>query len=203
MPSPIIRSYLLKDVVDSTQNAIYILNASGWASPADVPIHMYKSLCTIWTGASGDTVNFSKRVVANSGQGKEANECISLSAFICESANAGGQEGDFLRGDTAGGEDAILKITFKTKPTPQTTRFNSIQDAELRVRMLLDVNLRQKSGRPPSIPIDNTDDKSIDNSYELFMLTWLGYETEPSSIQLVAYYALSYVRDFGVGLIPA
>ena len=40
MPAPIIRNYLLRDTVDSTAEAIYLLNASGWASPADVPVYL-------------------------------------------------------------------------------------------------------------------------------------------------------------------
>ena len=202
MPSSIIRSYILKDVVDSTPATIYVLNASGWPSVSDVPTYMYQSLCTIWTGASGDIADFRRGVVANSGQGKLSFDCIELSAYICESSNADGQEGEFIRDDAPGAEDAILRITFKTKTNPAPARFDAIQNAELRVRMLLDANLRQKSGKPPSIPIDNTDDKSIDPSYGLFMLSWLGFETEPSSSQLVSYYAISYIRDFGAGIIP-
>ena len=207
MPAPIIRNYLLRDTVDSTAEAIYLLNASGWASPADVPVYLYTSLCTLWTGASSGSsriANYTKALVAQSGEGKKPpNNCITISPLICESTIAGASEGgDMIMDDAIGGEDAQVAIIFQVSQAPPTAIQDRAQNAELRTRLLLDCNLRPLSGGSISIPIDNTDELSIDASAELFLLSWQGYGTDPSAQAIISTYSCSYVRDFGRAIIP-
>lgn len=203
MPGPIIKSYLLRDTVDSTAEAIYLLNASGWASPADVPIYLYTSLCTLWTGSSGNVAALDKAIVSQSGQGtQKSRNVISISPLICESVDAGNPEGKLISDDAQGAENALIRILFQTQQAPPESKFSLAQNAELRVRLLLDCNLRSLSGGGTSIPIDNTHDKSIDSSYETFILNWLGYETDPSAVEVLTNYACSYVRCFGKAIIP-
>lgn len=206
MPSPIIRSYLLQDTVDHTAQQIFNLNPGGWTDVSKVPIHLYTSLCTLWTGASGGVnriANYNKSIVARSGQGLDtANNSIIIQSYICESSNATGEEGDLVQDDAIGAENALVRIMFKTQASPPPAIAQRTKDSELRVRLLLDCNLRRLGSKPNSIPIDNTDDRSIDDSYTLFLLNWLGDSNDQNSIEMVANYACSYVRCFGNTIIP-
>lgn len=202
MPGSIIRNYLLLDTLDTTASAINTLNGNGWGSASSVPYYMYTSLCTIWTGASGSVDAFEKAIVATSSEGKMPNQnAITISPYICESADySSNNEGPALS-DGVGAENAIVKILFKTTATP-TRNFDRAQNAELRVRLLLDAKLRAESGKSSSIPIDNSNDLSIDETYNTFLCSWLGYEVEPAASQMVSIYAVTYYRSFGAAIIP-
>lgn len=207
MPAPVIRAYLLRDVVDSTPEAVMTLNASSWPSLESIPPYMYTSLCTLWTGSSGNITQFNKSIVAESGQGKDRSESqISITAWLCESAYSQDeyQEGSFMHSDYLGAENALIRIGLKTKLSPTAPIWDKIEMAEARIRLLLDGKLRGQSGFPPNIPIAASADHSIDSSDpQVFLCQWLGGETEPDSSQWVVNYAVSYVRDFGKAVIPS
>lgn len=206
MPAPVIRAYLLRDVVDSTPEAVMTLNASSWPSLDDIPPYMYTSLCTLWTGSSGNIADYEVSIVANSGQGADpsSNE-ISISAWLCESAYVQDQyqEGSFMHSDFLGAENALVRIGLKTEVSPTEEVWDRIKMAEARIRLLLDGKLRGQSGFPPNIPITASADHSIDaTDPQVFLCQWLGGETEPNSSQWVINYAVSYVRDFGKAILP-
>lgn len=207
MPAPVIRAYLLRDVVDSTPEAVMTLNASSWPSLDDIPPYMYTSLCTLWTGSSGNIADYEVAIVANSGQGADpASNEISISAWLCESAyiQDQSQEGSFMHSDYLGAENALVRIGLKTEVSPTEEIWDRIEMAEARIRLLLDGKLRGQSGFPPNIPIVASADHSIDSTDpQVFLCQWLGGETEPSSSQWVINYAVSYVRDFGKAIIPS
>lgn len=189
------------DTIDSTASAINALNGNAYGSPSKVPLYMYTSLCTIWTGASGNVAALDKAIVVSSGEGKDpATNAITIAPYICESDSNENEGG--LENDDTGAEAALVKIFLKTSPTPTSSVFNRIQNAELRIRLLLDTIIRSKYGYSSSIPINNTGDLSIDDTADLFMCQWLGYETEPSASQLAVNYALSYYRSFGKAILP-
>jgi len=200
MPAPIIRSYLLRDVVDSTPQAIMALNPLVYTSSSEVPRHMYLSLCTLWTGVSGNVSAFNDQVVATSGTASnEAENTISISAFLRESVD---DPDGVMADDLIGAENAIVKILFQTSKSLTPDEYSRTQDAELRVRLLLDANLRGKCNKPMHVPINNTDDLSIDKSYETFLCTWQQYLEDQNAIELVSIFTISYVRSFGKAIIP-
>ena len=93
MASVTIKNYLMRDTVDSTALAVFNANPGGWASSAQVPAYLYTSLCTLWTGASGNIAAFNKALVVNNGQGlKPSKNCIIIDSIGCESADASGAE---------------------------------------------------------------------------------------------------------------
>lgn len=189
------------DTIDSTASAINALNNNAYGSNSKVPFYMYTSLCTIWTGASGNVAALDKSIIVSSGEGKDtATNAITIAPYICESDSQENEGG--LQSDDVGAEAALVRLFLKTKPTPIPSEFNRIQNAELRIRLLLDTLIRSRYGYSSSIPINNTGDLSIDDTYDLFMCQWLGYETEPSASQLVVNYAISYYRSFGKAILP-
>lgn len=197
----VIREYLLLDVVDRTASSVMVLNPGMWASEAEVPVYLYKSLCTLWTGASGDVVNYDRMIVAKSGEGKNLSEnCIWISPYICDNSESS-DEIPWLS-DVQGGESAriFIGLSYKkgTKVTPELE--DRTQNSELRIRLLLDQNLRSTCQKPQDLPI--APGGSINSSYGLFRMSWKGYDSDPSAIEIVAEYHAAYVREFARAVIP-
>lgn len=195
MPSTVIRNYLLRDVVDTTAAAIFALNPGRWDSEADIPVYMYTSLCTLWTGSSGDVVNYERLISAQSGRGDVTPNTITIAPIICESVdNYEGPE----RLDALGGETAKIFITFQQSRAVPEADWEKIQNSELRVRLLLDANLRGQSRKPQSVPV--VGDKSIDEGD--FLCIWSAYANDPDESFLSAEYNISYIRTFARAVIP-
>jgi hypothetical protein len=192
----VIRDYLLQDVVDTTPAVIRSLNPGVWASDDDVPVYMYTSLCTLWTGVSGDVVSFGLLISANSGRGDVTTSTISISPLIQESMEAteGPEHIDYI-----GGENTKIFITFLLPRSVPEGKWGKIQNAELRIRLLLDANIRGACRKPVSIPISG--DTSIDPEGG-FLLTWQAFANDPNESYLVAEYQASYIRAFGRAVIP-
>lgn len=193
-PSPVIRAYLLQDTVDSTASAIRALNPGAWYTDGDVPRYMYTSLCTLWTGSSGNTALFDKLVVANSGAGKVRTKTIAINPIISESEDSQG----LAQMDALGAENAKVLIAFQLPKAPTDKEFGMIDDCEARVRMLIDANLRPRSGRSQSLPIP--DDAGLEQS--IFLCSWCAFANDPNEADLVSEYTITYIRSFGRSIIP-
>lgn len=208
MSAPIIKAYLVKDIVDSDPQAVFLANqntAYAWASSSDVPAYMYQSLSTIWTGAPGASATLEDQIVAVSGDGLMGNaNYITISFFLYESANAGNDE---VEADIPGAENALARILIQ--PGDQFPIDSSrAQNAELRIRHLLDCNLRSLGKKPngkragESLPVTQSADLSIRDD-EIYICRWLRYESDPSTQEIVADYVVTYTRAVGITTIPA
>lgn len=208
MSAPVIKAYLVKDIVDSDPQAIFLANqntAYAWSSSADVPAYMYQSLSTIWTGAPGASSTLEDQIVAVSGEGlMGSNNYITISCFLYESADA---ESDDVRADIPGAENALTRIVIQPGDI-YPLNSSRAQDAELRIRHLLDCNLRALGKLPNgrraggSLPVTQSADLSIRDN-EIYICRWLRYESDPSTQEIVADYIITYTRAVGITTIPA
>ena len=195
MPASVIREYLLTDVVDTTPAAIRALNPGVWDTDGDVPVYMYTSLCTLWTGSSGDVVNYDRLVSAQSGRGTVTADSITISPIICESVDS--SEGPEYM-DELGAENARIFITYQQNRLVPDADWGRIESAELRTRLLLDANLRGQSRKPQSLPV--VGDTSIFPGN--FLCIWAAYANDPDESYLTSEYNISYIRSFGRASIP-
>ena len=205
MPSPIIKAYLLTDTVDTTAQNIANLNPLVFPSSAYVPRYMYTSLCTLWTGVSGNVGALANDILAISGAGlSTSRNVISISTTIHESSDL--DEEDMYISDFTGAESGLLTILISTSKSP--TDINLTQDTELRIRWLIDSNLRALRGVGQNIPIYNlptnnlSGDTSILAANSVFGCKWLRYEADQNAQELASEYAITYQRAFGKGVGP-
>lgn len=161
MSARVLEWNLEQDVIDRTAADVRTANPGLFASDADVPDFLFKSLKTIWLGtfaASGDlagVVISDLRTKTNDSAG-----AITIIADrVIESAEA-----RFFESDQIGAETARIVIQF-TRPR-NTTSVTIIRDACLRVRYILDLASRSLRGLPQQLPIRT--DNTVDPSFGLY-----------------------------------
>ncbi len=204
MPQSVIAQYLLTDVVDHTAAEIRALNPGVWTSDGDVPVYLYTSLCTLWTGSSGNVSALRKSLIYKSGQGQNKSaDNIVIDGVSSESAfNPDSRENEGpAYSDEYGAENISLSILFQTTATP-TQNLTKNYNADLRVRLLLDAKFRGLCGVSQSVPILPDADKSIDRDHE-FLGLWEGFLTNQAANQLVSVYTFSFVRSYARAIIPS
>lgn len=191
MTAKAIQYYLCQDVVDGSAASVSAANPTIWATAADVPDYAYKSLGTIWTGAPTTSSNLENRIVYQFGS--VTNNTIEIALFTQPVDSV---LFDRVKDNEIGAEETNLVIRLSKpqgRPGIDTlANFNTVQQAELRIRYLLDLNWRSlRKGTPPQIP--STGDKSINPSYGI-NITWDGYISPPNAVECQFRYRVFYIR---------
>lgn len=196
--SDTIRQFLLLDVTDTTPANVMSLNPGMFAAEGEVPLYLYTSLSTMLTGASGNSSELGRRIVARAGEHKTVFDgYIGIRPAYADSTMAPFQA---IRPDHAGAESAMVEIFFTQGKNSMD--FGALYNWELRVRMLLDHSIRstilQKS---PNLPI-NAGSTSIDNDVMGVYCKWVKVSPTPNQIEISSCFRADYIRAFGRTVVP-
>lgn len=185
MPGDIIKAFLEQDIISISPETVSMNNSTFWPASSDVPDYAYKCLKDIYVGASASTSEYNSRIVADFGQAKEsAKGDITIFCSPRESV-LGGSSGDIIFSDEFGAESCNVQIVF-TRPQNATNR-SIMENAELRVRYLLDYYWRQKRRVSPVIP--NTTNNSIDDYLQCFFVKYdSSFDTQQFGVTFRVYY---------------
>lgn len=195
MPNKIIADFLRQDFTDSTALTVYNnpANAGLFSSPSDVPVYLYQSLKTIFSGVSSVLSDYQKQIVTFYGRGAtNAKGDIAVIALQSESAFGSGPG---FHSDEPGAEKAKVGIYLRLQTPIQSADYERIRNAELRIRFIIDSTInsvvRQDSDNLPVSPgIDLT---IFDNYFKCF---WEGFDAPPNESELLTMYRVEYVRVF-------
>lgn len=190
MSAQAIRYYLSQDVTDGSAATVAANNPTLWASSAVVPDYAYKSLGTIWLGAPTLSSTLGNKIVYRFGSNDTDVADISLFTQPIDSALF-----DRVKDNEIAAEETNLVVRLTI---PQDSRLSTInnflilQNAELRIRYLLDTNWRRKRrGTPPIVP--SLGDPSLDPTYGIYV-TFDGYIVPPNAEQIQVRYRVYYHR---------
>ena len=198
MIADVIKAKLITDISanDSTAAAVLALNPSGTFpsdSAAYVPTCLYQSLQTMWGFASPQ--DLSDHIITSYGQnltladaGIEINETAMRPEYAPLSTE---------KSDAPATEWAQVKILCRLAP-PATTEL--IQNADLRVRLLIDPEMIANYSASPSNPAQISPlgvDLTIDAQYGI-ILKWLSFDNSAPGLQRVSVYGCDYRRMFGI-----
>jgi len=187
MPSDQIRDFLIHDYIDSTAAAVAAQFPAEYPQASSVPAYAYKSIGTLLGYASATLPLY---IVANYGEANiPAQACIIIQATEIHDSVSYGRS--IIKNDNPGAETAIIDIFVKNIRT--SVSVSLVKLVSLRIRFLLDQNLRQLRGLAPDIPINVFIDPSIHDDYfkcfvqDLGTLTSAGWATR---------YQCDYVRSY-------
>ena len=194
MPEKVIINVLQSDITDTTASAVFNApqNAGVFTDISDVPVYLYQSLKTIFTPTS-DLTDFQSRFVPVYGQGyTNAEGDIAVIAQQREPLTFTGQG---VYPDLPGAERAKVGIYIRFPAPVEAADFGRVKNTELRIRFLLDYNMRQKfQHEAPDLPVL----ESLDNSlYTNFCKCyWEGYATAENASEILTIYKVEYARVF-------
>ena len=194
MTAKAIQYYLAQDVIDGSASTVSTNNPTLWPTASDVPDYAFESLGTIWLGAPSLSSDLYNKIVyafgSNTNTTGNSGE-ITLYTQPIESVLF-----DRVKDNTIGAEETnlIIRLFKVQRPNSSTTApLETMQNAELRLRYLLDGNWRRlRKGVPPQIP--STGDKSINPNVGVY-LTWEGFITPPTATEIQVRYKAYYVRS--------
>lgn len=184
--SDLIKYYLEQDVVSEDVNDVLARNPE-WSSASEVPDYAYKSLKDIWVGTAASSGFFASTITAVLGEGKQASTgSIQISSLPVESARAPKQA---YNSNEAGAETSEVIISLIR---PQTATTSSIMEqAELRIRYLLDNSWRLYRGEIGLIPYNLSKEKSIGTN---LLCQFVEYAGALDANQIGVKYFVSYGR---------
>lgn len=191
MPAQTIRNLLISDKTDRTAADVRTANPNVFASDDDVPVHLYQSLKTIMFSTASDP-QFEARVVYSYGRGATSSDAdIQIIPMEMESITGSGIMEQILS-DVPGAETAHVLIYLRLPIPVESASFNKIRSAELRIRYLLDYNLRRAHGLSD---LDTSGDNTLFNTY--FKSFWKRVLNPPNEAALAVEYIVQYQRAFG------
>lgn len=161
MSARVIEWNLEQDVIDRTAADVMTANPGMFATTADVPDFLFKSLKTIWLGAPAASGALADAVISDlrTKTNDSAGAITVIADRVFESV-----EGRFFESDQMGAETARMVIQL-TRPR-NTTSVTIIRDACLRVKYILDEGSRGLRRLPPQLPIRT--DNTLDASFGLY-----------------------------------
>lgn len=198
-PENVIAAVLGLDVTSSTASAVYTLNPEIWNSASHVEEYMYKSLGEIWMGSSAAASTLPTRLVARMGVGQGHPEG-SIYVINAQLMSPHAVPGNLILPDGPGAETTTIDIAFKR---PRNVLLETVEQAELRTRWLIDHNIRQQcrylSGDLPLLDgSGNPYDKSIlSNGNGYFKCFHQGWAYSEENDLIVSRYRVHYMRAFG------
>lgn len=192
MPGDVIRQYLITDTTDTTAAAVaaaYPTYFTGGAS--SVPVYAYQSLLTLMACAGTTLDNI---IISEYGEAKipATVAMVIQTTWIRESVDLPSG----LKSDDPGAEYAQVDIWVRN--VSFTRNSNIVKNISLRVRYLLDLNLRQFRSKetasvPPGIPTFG--DPSIKQDYVYCI--WMGAGKQIAS-EWSNTYMVQYERSFPI-----
>ncbi len=194
MSAEVIRSELLKDTTSVSALDVYNLNPGIWNNPSDVPRYLYTCLLDL---ASGTANSLDKLIVADYGTNITQ---ASLGIIIQPTETIESvYDSEFISADSQGAEKTRIDILVKLVKT--STDFYLNRDIGLRIRYILDLNLRALPNNQfmlinspyaldPSVIADNSIDPG---SY--YKMSW-EYSAIPAVSEQKHRFICSYIRCF-------
>lgn len=179
-----LKAYLATDVVDSTATIVYNANTDLFSSPSAVPDYCYTSLSTLMGVASADLPT---RIIPAYGE-----DVTPSSLSIIFQPDVTGDSVNYpteIRSDYQGAEYENLCILVRAPGSYKNASL--IRSIQLRIRFLIDQNLRQYRNLPPGIAITE-DDSVLDQYLRCF---WKRSGTL-FAVEQVSYYSLNFIRAF-------
>jgi hypothetical protein len=184
--SDLIKAYLQQDIVSEDVNDVLASNPI-WSSASEVPDYAYKSLKDIWVGSTASSGFFANSIVASLAMNKQAaSSYIQIGCLPVESTRA---PKEAYNSNEAGAETAEVIIAFCRPPTSTTQSI--IEQAELRVRYLIDKVWRNQRREIQAIPYDLSVEKTIGSN---LLCQFIEYSNELEAVQIGAKYFVSYTR---------
>lgn len=190
MPAELIRDLLIKDIYDSNPQTISNQYPLIYPLASSVPNYITSSLSTLLLGSSGQ--DLSKYILAEYGQA----DIPAMAAIIIQTTEMyeSIKYNGAIQNDQPGAETAIVDIFVKNVRT--TTSVSLVKLISLRIRYLLDQNLRQFRGLPPDLPVDPSVDSSINpNDYFKCFIKMLGQLTPTG---WTSRYEINYIRSYPI-----
>lgn len=200
MTAKVIQGYLLADTISRTAQDVMNANPGRFADASKVDPFMYLSLKDILSqnGVIGAEQNYSDFVVYKYGTDLTmANLGIEMAYVAEEAENA--PEG--YRSDEIGAEFGLLKILCRLNPADADQNVNMTEQADLRIRDVIDANIRAQTKKIPAV----LDPTGIDNSVMAPIVSdpnagvicrWMKFLTPPTGPEVVSVYSLQYTRLF-------
>lgn len=185
-----IQLYIASDVASSvvtTASGVQAANSDLWPTVSQVPPYAYKSLGEIWIGVSAASGTLLNRVVYKLGENLEASVGeISLLGDEIESVDV---SNDGLQTNEPGGETMFVDIVLRLPEERQN--WDTMQQADLRLRYLLDENWRARRHRV-SRYIPNLGDNTVGGNVRL---RWIRHLVPPNAKEVWSRYMVAYTRS--------
>lgn len=185
MPESIIKTTLVADYTDTTASAISAAYPLLYPTASSVPTYAYTSLATLLGVASG---GLPLVIIAALGQGDTpATAAVIIEgSFMCEAT----LDRDGVESDHPGAEYAEIGILVRN--VRYATSINLVKNVTLRIRYLIDYNLRQWRGSPGDLTISGDNSISPDEYFKVF---WQKSQLVSAS-EWATTYKCSYSRSF-------
>ena len=194
-------SYVLGQDYKQNRTAAQVFAAapSGqWATAAHVPIAYYQPLSQILLGlhdTSGAQTALQKIIIGSYGLGDTPDDLtIQLITLPFESAS----KSDGMRSDIIGAETCLLKVLVQIGENLTADQSKTAEQADLRIRFLLDVLCRgiiRKNGEKvvDKTGLDPTGDPTVSIQMPV-ICQWLAFIDNETAIGKAGLYRLQYTR---------
>jgi hypothetical protein len=197
MLGDILRNEIIRDNEDATATDVRMANVGIFTDDVEVPRHAYLSTKTLLLGAAASADEYSDAISKIFGLNDTPDDkSINIAIDSMESSEDPG--GALL--DSVGAESAIVRILVRLHTPIRANDANTVEEIHLRLRSILDWQVRGQVGRKPAIPI--TGDPTFDITAQLptrtfpFICRWVRFGGVENSIERVSFFRCTYIRTF-------
>lgn len=190
MSAKVVRYNIINDYTDKTASDVRTANPGLFATDADVPEYLYKSLKTLWLGSSAASSEFAARVSPYLGGG-DSDSRGSITVVQISTIESSQSQESIMQDDQIGAENAEILITMRIPRVAQTT--DLLDNVCQRLKYILDMNYRYVRGLPSDLSIGG--DNTIADQY--YKCLFYDYGQEQRTGECTILFKVAYVRKFG------